>query len=459
MDDDKDRSGLLEMMDREERGYFRRLHDMCTGLTKPRESLDFKEAMQELHRQWAPLAGLFVPLFLIVLMGIIKTDVRPPAETAQAVEVIEEIEPTEPLEEPEPPPPEEEIEPPEEIIDDVVSEIQSPPLGEIVPNEAVTPNPPVKIVSSPVVMKGISTRGSGGGGLGGGTRLAGDMVGMFLDLSRDGKGVPRKLVNMASKNDLLHHDMALLLREKLSKNALKNFNVVPKRVYMSHLILPFVSSSVGPKTYKVEKTVKPNSPWIAIYKGFLDPEESGTYRVAGIYDDILVVQVDNRSVLEFTWDDRMNKVGQPSKTLGTGWAQKDAAVAGKHKMRGFQNTPLFYGDWFELKAGRKTPVTIMIGDNGGQGAGGLTGGILLVEQKGKTYEKTPDGLPLLPPFATTRLTFAEREALRKTCDPSNTKTSGHYAYSVKNIPTLHVTGKRYTAAFDDNEVEVDVGDL
>ena len=91
------------------------------------------------------------------------------------------------------------------------------------------------------------------------------------------------------------------------------------------------------------------------------------------------------------------------------------------------------------------------------GDGGRTGGILLLEKQGETYAKTPNGVPLFPPFCTTRLTFTERQRLEEIADTSNTK-GGHYAFAPKSVPVMNTCGKQSKSMTQD-DIEVDVGDL
>lgn len=464
MDREDDSSEMLKLFDKEERGYFARLRDMFVGLMRSRDSIEYKEALRELQRQWAPLLGVAIPIVIAVVMCSITIGGGEPPERGVEVTFVEpDVGP--PLDPIDPPPPPETIETPDDLVSDVIASVPSPPLGDPVPNTPPTAQPPVMPTRSPVIFKGIPSRGAGGGGLGGGVRLEGDMVGMFIDLSKDARGNLRPEFqtvagrsSYVNKDRLLFKDVHYMISNGLSREAFRPYNVVPQKVFLSHLVLPYVKSSIGPTTYKVEKSVKKGAPWVAVYKGQLQPEKDGLYRLAGIYDDVLVVRVNGKEVLEFTWESRFNGVGQPS-PIGTGWTQKDAAVAGKHRMKGFQGVPLTYGDWFPLKAGQSVPVEILIGDNGGDGGeGGLTGGILLVERQGETYAKTPDGVPLLPPFATTRLTFTERERLAQIADPTNAKTSGHYAFSAKDIPVMNTCGKA-RPSMTEGDVTVDVGDL
>lgn len=459
MKPEAEKDEVLKLFDKEERTYFQRLRDMFMGFSKPRDSLEYKEAMRELQRQWAPLLGVSIPLVICIVMCSITiggNDVtKPPVD-------VTVIEPTtsEPLEPEEPPPPPENMELVEtDLVDAFISDMPSPPIGEVTA-DVPTLNPPVQMTPATVKLAGVPSRGSGGGGIGGGVRLEGDMVGMFVDLSRDAKGNSRLngKNGFGSRDALLHSDVRFMIEKNFGKEAFAPYNVVPQRVYLSHLALPYVSSLVGPKTYKVEKQVKDGSPWVAVYRGKLQPESNGVYRLAGFYDDVLVVRVNGKLVLEFAWTSRNNGANKPT-SINSGWVQTDATVAGKHKMRGFQNTPLTYSDWFELRANESVPIEILIGDNGGDGKGaGLTGGILLVEKRGETYAKADDGLPLLPLFTTTRLTFTERQRLEGIADRANKATSKHYAFDMKNVPLMNTCGKK-APSLTQGDIAIDTGDL
>ena len=444
---------VLKLFDQEERGYFRRMADMFRGLAKPRESLAHKEAMRELQRQWAPLLGISLPLVVCAIMCSItigSTAVKPPEIEVEVVEPTQ----AEQLEEVEPPPPEE-IETDVDLVDEFVTEVPSPPLGEATP-EPISPNPPVQMTASVVKMVGIPTRGSGGGGIGGGARLDGDMVGMFIDLSRDAQGNPRPEVAKARGRQFFK-DINHIVTKGFTKEAFAPFFVVPQRVYLSHLVLPRVKSAIGPESFKVEKQVKKGSPWAAVYRGQLQPESSGIYRLAGLYDDAMVVRVNGKTVFEFAWDSRNSPAGKQT-TIQSGWTIKGEDLAGKHKLAGYEGVPLTYGDWFELRADQSVPIELLIGDNGGDGGdGGRTGGILLLEKQGESYAKTPQGVPLLPPFCTTRLTFTERQRLEEIADPGNTK-SGRYAFAAKSVPVMNTCGKK-AVPMTQGDIEVDTGDL
>ena len=66
-----------EIEDRfEEKGFFRRLKDMFSGLSKPRSSAEFKLARTELQRLMAPLCAVLLPtLGVIILIVVISSPI------------------------------------------------------------------------------------------------------------------------------------------------------------------------------------------------------------------------------------------------------------------------------------------------------------------------------------------------------------------------------------------------
>ena len=57
-----------EMAKFEEEGYFKRLGKMFSGLGRPRDSREYKEALIELQRQVAPLSAILLPLIVVTLI-------------------------------------------------------------------------------------------------------------------------------------------------------------------------------------------------------------------------------------------------------------------------------------------------------------------------------------------------------------------------------------------------------
>lgn len=148
----------------EEKGFFRRLGDMFSGLSKPKSSPEYKLARVELQRLSAPILAILLPtlgvIILIVITAIqgrtkevIQVDIARPVEEEQELEEEQEQE----IEEPPPP---------DETVD---VQVDTPIVGPV--SDIVTPNTPpttepvsvkpatqdsVALIKSPVTMKSMA---------------------------------------------------------------------------------------------------------------------------------------------------------------------------------------------------------------------------------------------------------------------------------------------------------------
>ena len=148
----------------EEKGFFRRIKDMFSGLSKPRSSAEYKLARIELQRLMAPLAAILLPTLGVGILIVVTAVTGQNKQTIQVDIASAQDEETDLQDEQEP----EEIEeqtPPEEPVDitvdtpnvnvnDVVTPQSTPQ------NEPVTVKPAsqdtVALIKSPVTMKSMT---------------------------------------------------------------------------------------------------------------------------------------------------------------------------------------------------------------------------------------------------------------------------------------------------------------
>lgn len=157
------------------------------------------------------------------------------------------------------------------------------------------------------------------------------------------------------------------------ESVLSRFYRSTKPIYATQIWIPSISANEGPKAFGVDKYVKP-SQWIIHYKGQVAPPRDGTYRFVGWADDQLVVSVNGKIALV------SNHPGVPLPGLSEGEGEP------------YRN-PLRSGHWLDLKANEPVDLDVLVGERPG---GGFTA-LLMVEEKGKTYEME-GGYPLLPIF-------------------------------------------------------------
>ncbi|MCQ2389046.1 MAG: terpene cyclase/mutase family protein [Kiritimatiellae bacterium] len=152
-------------------GFFKRLGKMFSGLSKPHDSREYKEARIEVQRLSAPLLAFLLPTAFFVILIVVTATGGGKKEAIIADIQKAEVE-EEKLEEPEPPP---DVEPPPET-DDVQVEVDIPAVGTptevaasvpVMSNEPQSPKPAeqdaMAAIPSPVTMKSVmaSSRATG----------------------------------------------------------------------------------------------------------------------------------------------------------------------------------------------------------------------------------------------------------------------------------------------------------
>lgn len=169
------------------------IHSVREGLRKPKNSGEYRYAVQQMRRLWSPVCGVGLPLLLVFIMMMMPEQSTLITEaipvTIEATKAVEQLKDDTPVKEPEtvePPPPEDtSITPQVSDIPDMSSAVAGPsgPASQAAgPATAFSPVPAamdtVANIKSPIKMKGVyasrspGARGSvsgkgGGGGLGG----------------------------------------------------------------------------------------------------------------------------------------------------------------------------------------------------------------------------------------------------------------------------------------------------
>ena len=164
----------------EEKGFFRRMGDMFSGLSKPKSSPEYKLARVELQRLAAPLLAILLPTLGVIVL-IVVTAIQGQTKEVIQIEVQKIQDDEEELVEDKP----EEIEetPPDEVVDvQVDTPVVGPVTDVVTPNVTPTTEPisvkpapqdSVALIKSPIQMKsmaGSRNPGMRGQFLSGGTR-------------------------------------------------------------------------------------------------------------------------------------------------------------------------------------------------------------------------------------------------------------------------------------------------
>lgn len=235
------------------------------------------------------------------------------------------------------------------------------------------------------------------GGYGSPTKLEGTISGHLYDFKQNSSGEPVVGYNTKVRSHFTD-PINKLHRSKFSHSSLRNFYQAEQQLNIRYIAIPFSNASDGPRFFGAEKEVRPSG-WIANYQGKVTAPKSGTFRLVGAGDDYLSVTINNKFRLVAAWSD----------------IQESVAVRGAntrnapHHQSALGTAPLTYGTWFNVKEGQTLDLNITLGER----PGGKVGFMLMIEEKGADYQKTPDGRNILPPFTVGALSPEDHQALNE----------------------------------------------
>ncbi len=175
--------------------------------------------------------------------------------------------------------------------------------------------------------------------------------------------------------------MLAFVNANWARNNISKYYQAPAPLYATQIFIPNMQASEAPKAYRVEKEVKSKA-WMALYRGRVSPPKDGTYRFVGGADDIILVKLEGRLVLDGSLGNITKfKTDRPSKPF---YAGVDGTAISK----------MIVGKSMQLKAGQFYDINIAISE----APGGIFSAFLLFEEEGATYEKRANGEPILPIF-------------------------------------------------------------
>jgi len=149
---------------------------------------------------------------------------------------------------------------------------------------------------------------------------------------------------------------------------------------VTQIFMPNMSADLAPKAFNVEKEVQPKA-WMVHYQGKISPPHSGTFRLCGAADDVLIVRVDGDIVFDGSWS--------------PGYSNADMSEVRQQIGKSFgHGKGMFAGKWMKMRAGDVYPIEIVLGEV----PGGQFMAFLMVQEKGVEYKQNPAGYPILPVF-------------------------------------------------------------
>ncbi len=233
--------------------------------------------------------------------------------------------------------------------------------------------PAIEINSANMAM-GLTGRGTGGGlgDIGGGMmdslRITSFGFDRMLEGTLEGHLYDFKQTRDRKPTNLNPDGMASTVRSFVNSwniSSLSKYYKADKTLYASYFIIPYRNAAVAPEAFNAEKEIQPRM-IAAIYKGKFTPQKTGRFRFYGRADDILVVRINGKKLLDASWVSDVYSNWKTSEEQG-----------------GVQFGFLFgakgiYGDWFDLRKDLPVDVEIIIGEV----PGGHFGAWLTIEEDG-----------------------------------------------------------------------------
>jgi len=166
-----------------------------------------------------------------------------------------------------------------------------------------------------------------------------------------------------------------------SESTLNALPKSPRQLFTTQILIPEITALDAPKAFGVDKQ-KSVVRFLIRYRGKVSPPRNGNWRFVGFGDDMLVVRLNGKVVLEaFGKQAKMDIVGH------TGWTPR--------KQYPYDNLKYTVGDWNRLNTAGSYDLEIYLSEEPREGT---TTAILLVEEEGATYKKNAAGSPILPPW-------------------------------------------------------------
>ena len=167
---------------------------------------------------------------------------------------------------------------------------------------------------------------------GSGSSIGNDFVGTFYDLKRKANG---------NSAEIGKDDFKVIVGDFIQKGwdtrRLAKYYQSPKKPYASSFMVPTVISAFAPRAFGEPETG--GWCWMVHYKGDLVHAEGITFRFWGQADDILLVKVDGKVVLNASWPDTEYEYSK--------WISDDSQ-ARVHLMGNNLSVP---GEWITLEPG------------------------------------------------------------------------------------------------------------
>jgi len=234
---------------------------------------------------------------------------------------------------------------------------------------------------------------------GGEQSIGNDFVGTFYDFKKDRSG--RTLIMDPYK---CIAELKKFVQKGWQPSSFGRYYRSPKKLYTTTFAIPSTPAIRAPEAFG-EPEVEGYC-FAVHYKGSLVHKEDITFRFWGHGDDLLVVRVDGKIVLNAPYPYENDGLSYDLPGITYPWK----STSSKSRSAWLGNHLAIVGDWITLKAGEPLDMEVLVAE----AFGGLFQAMLAVEVKGEEYGKNPQrGGPTLPIFKTASLSLDQIESIRE----------------------------------------------
>lgn len=219
------------------------------------------------------------------------------------------------------------------------------------------------------------------------------LVGTFYDIGRERGGRPRPhgaAVGMA--NDLAVE----IVRERGNPRVFRDSHSSPTRLFASLFVFPRAQTAEAYGAFGEKPTTDSPAFWVH-YTGRVIPPSDGRYRFTVWGDDHVIVLVDGRPAAiadNFPFHGRPEEARTKTTKARYGWETPADLIPVPWN----EFARMSPGEWIDWRRSTPRRVDIFIGDSVGAFVA-----LIAIEEEGKKYDRTPQGLPILPPFKVDRM--------------------------------------------------------
>lgn len=211
-------------------------------------------------------------------------------------------------------------------------------------------------------------------------KKTGSLEGHFYDLKQTPSKTPTGIGDAPGSYERYNSVLRNFVQGGWNEGVLASYYKAPTVLYANQVYVPIGPSEEAPKTFSVQGQVKPNY-WIVLYKGEVTAPRTATFRFIGRGDNTLLVRLRDKTVFDGSW---------PEGAILDFSAITDQNALGAARVPGWH---LAGGKWFDVQAGQRLPMEILIGDSGGSFSD-----FLLIQEKGVTYQNRRDRTGLAYPI-------------------------------------------------------------